>query len=100
MSAGKFSLSLVAIAAFLSPAEAFAGSCSIQSTRAPGEWKFAKVYDADTGKIVLRQVVNGGDTKQVVVSGERVRVDSKLPGDIDYRTGSVALCKDENIIKF
>lgn len=100
MSAGSFYLSAIAIAAFLNPAEAFAGNCNIESTRAPGEWKFVKVYDADNGEMVLRQVVSGGDLHEVVVSGERVQVDWKLPGDIDYRTGTVALCKGGNNIKF
>jgi hypothetical protein len=92
-------LTLAGIIAVLIHGEAFAESCNIQSTRPPGEWKFVRVYDADTGAIVLRQAINGGVNKQVVVSGERVRVDSKLPGDMDYRTGAVALCKGGNIVK-
>jgi hypothetical protein len=80
--------------------EALAETCNIQSRRAPGEWKFVKVYDADTGEIVYQQAVSGGVNKQVTVSGQRVRIDSKLPGYIDYEAGAVALCKGGNTVKF
>ncbi len=89
----------LALVALGTGSEAIAGTCNVQSTRAPGHWKFIKVYDVDTGKIVLQKVMNGGEHREVTVPGERVRVDWKLPGGKDYKHGTVALCKDGNTIR-
>jgi hypothetical protein len=91
-----FGLALVALG---TGSEAIAGTCNVQSTRAPGHWKFIKVYDVDTGKVVLQKVFNGGEHREVVVRGERVRVDWKLPGGKDYKPGAVVICKDGNTVR-
>jgi hypothetical protein len=90
---------LFAIAALLGESGALAGSCRIQSTNPPGQWKFVRAYDPDNGTIVLRQAINGGDSKQVTVSGHHVRVESKLPGHTHYHSGPVAPCKGGNIVR-
>ena len=87
------------IAASLVGHEARAESCKVESASQPDQWKFIRVYDADTGKIVYQQAINGGDSKPVTVSGERVRVDYKLPGHTVYQTGTVAACKGGNTVK-
>ena len=76
-----------------------AGTCNVQSTRAPGHWKFVKVFDVDTGEIVFQKVIDGGKLHEVTVSGERARVDWKLPGGKDYKAGPVSSCKDGNTVK-
>jgi hypothetical protein len=76
--------------------QALAGTCNIQSARAPGEWTFVRVYDVDTGKIVLQRAIKGGVSYEVKVSGYRVRIDWKLPGGIKYETGPILACVDGN----
>jgi hypothetical protein len=90
---------VAAIAAILVAHEARAESCKVESTSPPGQWKFIRAFDADTGKVVYQQAINGGDSKPVTVSGERVRVDYKLPGHTVYQTGTVAPCKGGNTVK-
>ena len=92
----KVRLIALAAAALVVEAQAFAGTCSIQSGRAPGEWTFVRVYDGDSGAIVLQRAIKGGVSYQVTVSKDRIRVDSKLPGGIIYSAGKVAACKDGN----
>ena len=79
--------------------QAAAETCKLQVARKAGEWKFVKAYDADTGEVVLQQVITGGHHKEATVSGKRIRVDWKLPGDAKYRAGAVTLCKRGNTIK-
>jgi hypothetical protein len=81
MSTGILPLSLAGIAANLVHEQSLAERSNIQSSRAPGEW------------------ISGGVNKQVVVCGQPVRVDSKLPGEVHYRFVHVALCKGGNIVK-
>jgi hypothetical protein len=91
-------IALAAVAALVAEGPAYAGTCSIQSNRAPGEWTFVRVYDVDSGKIVLQRAVKGGTPYEVKVSKERIRVDSKLPGGLTYAAGKVSACKDGNKI--
>ncbi len=95
----KILAATVIIAAILVGQEARAENCKVESTSPPGQWKFIRAYDADTGKIVFQQAINGGDSKPITVSGERVRVDHKLPGHTVYQTGTVAPCKGGNTVK-
>lgn len=89
-------IGLAAMAALAAEGQAIAGTCSIQSVRAPGEWTFVRVYDVDSGKIVLQRAIKGGVPYEVTVSKNRVRVDSKLPGGLTYASGKVAACKGGN----
>jgi hypothetical protein len=86
----------VGVAAVFTAGQAIAGTCNIQSSRAPGEWTFVRVYDVDTGKIVLQRAIKGGVIYEVRVSKDRVRVDSKLPGGIVYEAGRISVCKSGN----
>ena len=92
-------LALAGIAVLLVESEALAESYKIQSTNPPGQWKFVRVYDPDTGSIVLGKSINGGDSKTVTVSGERVKIESKLPGHTDYQGAFLAPCKYGNTIR-
>lgn len=87
------------LAVLFTAAPTIAGTCKIESTRAPGEWTFVRVYDVDSGKIVLQRAIKSGVAYDVTVSKELVRVDSKLPGGISYAAGAVSACKDGNKIK-
>ena len=92
-------LALAGVALLITAVEASAGTCRIESTRVPGEWTFVRVFDVDTGKIVLQRAVKGGVSYDVTVSGYRVRIDSKLPGGIKYEPGAVLACVDGNKVK-
>ena len=76
-----------------------ADTCNIQSSSAPGEWIFFRVYDAATGQEILRTAINGGDVKTIAVDHDRVKIERKAPGQSQYRTAAVATCKDGNTIK-
>jgi hypothetical protein len=88
------------LAAALLEGAAFAGTCSVQNSAAPGDWRFVHVYDVKKSEIVLRQAINGGDSKEVTVSGNKIRVDHKRAGNRNYATGPVTACKDGNTVKF
>jgi hypothetical protein len=91
-------LALAGLAFLFIEAQALAETCNVQVTGPEGQWKFVHVYDVATGEIVLRQAIKSGDSKPVTVSGDKVRVDWKLPGYTDYRTGAVLPCKGGNTV--
>ena len=90
---------LIAVAALLGERPAHGESCTLQSASPPGQWKFVRAYDPETGSIVLQQAVNGGDSKPVTVSGERVKVEYKLPGQTRYQPAVVSPCKGGNTVR-
>ena len=98
MTVGQTGFMLVAM--LLAESAAFAGSCKIENSGPPDEWRFVQIYDVDRGQIVLGRAIKSGDSKEVTVSGERVRVDHKLPGGTQYATGPVVICKGGNTIRF
>jgi hypothetical protein len=89
----------IAVTALLVPSTALAESCKVQNSNAAGQWKFVRVYDADTGQVVLRQAINGGDSKDVTVSGTRARVEYKLAGDAQYHSATIGTCKAGSVLK-
>ena len=78
---------------------AWAGTCKLQNAAAPGSYKFVQVHDADTGAVVLRKAINGGETVELEVSGDRVRIDVKLPGHKDYKAGPVSICQADTTLR-
>ncbi len=90
---------LISLYALLGETAALAGTCHIQSTNPPGQWKFFRVHDAKTGEVVRAQAINGGDSKELTSKHDQVKVEFKLPGDIQYRGAFVAPCKDGNTIR-
>jgi hypothetical protein len=93
-------VTLIAVSALLGESPALAKGCKVQSSKAPGQWTFVRVHDVDTGQVVLRQGINGGDSKHVTVSGHRIRIEHKLAGHKNYRSDAVADCKGGNTVKF
>jgi hypothetical protein len=91
---------LAALLALLGESPALAESCKVRNGRSAGNWIFVQVYDVDKGQVVLRQAINGGDSKDVTVSGHRARVDQKPAGHRNYKAGAVAACKGGNTISF
>jgi len=85
--------------ALLGENAASAESCKVQSSHPPGQWKFIRVYDVDTGAIVLGQAVNGGDAKSVTVRGHRIKLEAKLPGVLHYGPAVEADCKKGHTVK-
>jgi hypothetical protein len=97
----RFTLYLLAgMTATLGAANASAETCHIQSTSAPGTWRFVKVYDVDTGTTVMQRALDGGATREVSVSGQQVRIDFKNAGGKHYKAGPVATCKNGNTVRF
>jgi hypothetical protein len=71
----------------------------VENSSAPGSWKFVRAYDADTGEVVLRKAINGGDSAKVTVSGTTARIEYKLAGHTRYQTAIIAACKGGNTLR-
>ncbi|MCL6679157.1 hypothetical protein LZ519_07490 [Sphingomonas sp. RG327] len=78
---------------------AIAGTCNIESSAPPGQWKFVKVYDVHNGEIVLQRGISGGRRYEVTAKGDRIRIDWKFAGGTHYNSGAVVTCKDGHIVK-
>lgn len=91
--------SMGALAILFAAAPVRAESCQVHNASAPGVWKFVRVYDVDTGQVVLRRAINGGDSVEVTVSGSRARVEFKLAGYTRYKTSVTGTCKGGNTLR-
>jgi hypothetical protein len=78
---------------------AIAGTCNIESSAPPGQWKFVKVYDVHNGEIVLQRGINAGRLYEVTAKGDRIRIDWKFAGGTHYNSGAVVTCKDGLTVK-
>ena len=96
MTVNRVGLSIVAM--LLAETAAARESCKIENAGPADEWRFVQVCDVDRGQIVLGQAIKDGDSKEVTVSGERIRVDHKFPGWTTYATRPVVTCKGGNTI--
>jgi len=85
--------------AVLATGTAWADTCKLQNAGPRGTYKFVRVHDADTGKVVLSKAINGGDTVDLEVSGSRLRIDAKSAGQKNYRSGPILVCKDGNTLR-
>jgi hypothetical protein len=93
---GRIALALIASAA---STVATAGECRVQNASQRGQWKFIRAYDVTDNIVVLRQPINGGDSKPVTVKGASVRVEYKLAGDKHYHPAHVAACEGGNVVR-
>jgi hypothetical protein len=89
----------IAAGTMLIAGTAWAGTCKLQNPSAKGSYKFVRVHDADTGKIVLSKAINGGDIVDLEVSGSRVRIEAKTAGQKNYRSGPIWVCKAGNTLR-
>lgn len=86
------------VLSWTAPSVALAESCRIQNASAAGLWKFIRAYDPETGHVVLRQAVNGQDSKPATVTGSTIRVEYKLAGHTHYHSAKVVTCKGGNTV--
>ena len=90
---------LIGLVALCTSSGALAGTCNIESSAPPGQWKFVKVYDVHNGEIVLQRGINGGGRYEVTAKGDRIRIDWKFAGGTHYNSGAVVTCKDGLTVK-
>jgi hypothetical protein len=90
---------VASLIAVLVPGAALAETCSVQVVGAATMWKFVRAYDADTGEVVLRQAIKAGDSKDVTVSKNRLRIEFKLAGDREYHSSRVTTCEGGNTVR-
>ena len=77
-----------------------APNCKVMYQGATDDWRFVRVYEASTGKVVLQTVIRAGTTRDVYVTSPSIRIDSKGAGDIDYKPGSPVRCANGETVKF
>ena len=95
--AGEVILAIMMIAA--GPYDT-APNCKIMYQGAQDDWRFVRVYEVASGKIVLQTVIRGGASRDVYVASPSIRVYSKWAGDIDYKPGPTVQCADGGTVKF
>jgi hypothetical protein len=75
-------------------------SCKVMYQGSQDEWRFVRVYEVPSGKVVLQTVIRGGATRDVYVASPSIRVYSKWAGDIDYKPGPPVQCANGETVKF
>ena len=99
MTLGSVILTAFAAAVATGTAAPTEHECKVQSSSAPGQWKFIRIYDASTGVVIWRQAINGGDSKRVTSNGPSVRIETKLPGYIKYTPAGTHTCSGGKTIR-
>jgi hypothetical protein len=72
--------------------------CSVLSTGDPSRYIFVKIYEVSSGKIVFQSTLRGGQSKGIFVGSNKIRIERKGAGDIDYHSGIVVDCENGNTI--
>jgi hypothetical protein len=75
-------------------------NCKIMYQGAQDEWRFVRVYEVASGKVILQTVIRGGASRDVHVATPGIRVDSKWAGDIDYKPGPTVQCANGGTVTF
>ena len=75
-------------------------NCKIMYQGSQDDWRFVRVYELSTGKVVLQTVIRGGTTRDVYVASPGIRVYSKWAGDIAYKPGPPTQCANGGTVKF
>jgi hypothetical protein len=94
---GEAILAIMLIAA--GPYDA-APNCKVMYQGMQDEWRFVRVYEVASGKVVLQTVIRGGASRDVYVATPSIRVDSKWAGDIDYKPGPTVQCANGGTVTF
>ena len=75
-------------------------NCKVMYEGAQDDWRFVRVYEVASGKVVLQTVIRAGSAREVYVASPAIRIYSKWAGDIDYKAGPQAQCANGDTIKF
>ena len=75
-------------------------NCKVMYQGGADDWRFVRVYEVASGKVVLQTVIRGGTTRDVYVASPGIRVYSKWAGDIDYKPGPTVQCANGGTVKF
>lgn len=77
-----------------------APNCKIMYQGPQDDWRFVRVYEVASGKVVLQTVIRAGSARDVYVTSPVIRVYSKWAGDIDYKPGPQVQCANGETVKF
>lgn len=77
-----------------------APNCKVMYQGTQDDWRFVRVYEVASGKIVLQTVIRAGATRDVYVASPSIRVYSKWAGDVDYKPGPPVQCANGETVKF
>ena len=77
-----------------------APNCKVMYQGAQDDWRFVRVYEVASGKVVLQTVIRAGTTREVYVESPRIRIDSKWAGDVNYKPGRPVQCANGETVKF
>ena len=77
-----------------------APNCKVMYQGPQDEWRFVRVYEVASKKVVLQTVIRGGASREVYVASPSIRVYSKWAGDIDYKPGPTVQCANGETVKF
>jgi hypothetical protein len=77
-----------------------APNCKVMYQGSQDDWRFVRVYEVPSGKVVLQTVIRGGASREVYVASPDIRVYSKWAGDIDYKAGPRVRCANGETVKF
>ena len=94
---GEAILAMMLIAA--GPYDA-APNCKVMYQSAQDGWRFVRVYEVSSGKVVLQTSIRAGASRDVYVATPDIRIDSKWAGDIDYKPGAPVRCANGETVRF
>ena len=94
---GEFILAIMLTAA--GPYDS-APNCKVMYQGAKDDWRFVRVYEVSSGKVVLQTVIRAGTARDVYVASPAIRIDSKWAGDVNYKPGPPLRCANGATVRF
>jgi hypothetical protein len=77
-----------------------APNCKVMYQGSPDDWRFVRIYEVASGKVVLQTVIRAGATRDVYVASPSIRIDSKWAGDVNYKAGRPVRCTNGDTVRF
>ena len=74
--------------------------CKVLYTGSPERYEFVKIYEVSTGKVVFQSAIKGGEPTGVYVGSNKIKIEHKWAGDLDYHSAVIAECDKGNVIRF
>ena len=73
--------------------------CNVFSTGNSDRYEFVKISEVSTGQIVLQSTIRGGQSRGVFARSDKIKIERKWAGDVDYHSAIVVTCDKGNTIR-
>ena len=74
--------------------------CTVLRTGDPSRYVFVKTYEVSTGQVIFQSTLRGGQSIGIFVKSDKIKIEHKWAGDLEYHSAVVANCDRGNTISY